>query len=269
MISVNDGKTRIAQSGCMITIEQLSPKAHRISIMGAFHQDDAKQIVAFAKEGGGGNVLFDLTSLADFSLAAVSEELVHLPALFEWVYSLGRIAVISDEGWLRTASRLESALLPGVEYQVYDDDETEAALAWITGASDRPHEGAFHEIDVGHPEIAAYELSGRLTREESERGVAAARARFDTEGCTRLLLVIKHWHGFDLDRLLSREILSGKLEMARKVERYAIVGGPKWLRTYAEFTGNFFPGEIRGFELGEQDAAVAWLTEEREITAAA
>ena len=63
----------------------------------------------------------------------------------------------------------------------------------------------------------------------------------------------------DLDRLLSREVLSGKLEIARKLERYAIVGGPKWVRRYAEFTSAFVNAEIKSFELEDQDKAIAWL----------
>ncbi|WP_252259487.1 SpoIIAA family protein [Erythrobacter aurantius] len=249
----------------MIEFEQIAPHAHRITVMAEFRQADAQALAGFVKEqqakGGGGNLLIDLTAMAGFSWSAVAEEMVHFPLLLKWAYGLDRIAIVSDEEWVRTSARLESALLPGISYQVYDDDEAETARAWVLEQVENPHTGAFHEIDVSDPKIAAYELSGRLDREESEKGVAMVRAKFDLEGCTRLLLVIRNWHGFDLDRLLSGEVLNGKLEIARKMERYAIVGGPKWIRTYAEFTSNFFSGEIRGFELEDQAKAIAWLSE--------
>ncbi|MBT8389105.1 MAG: STAS/SEC14 domain-containing protein, partial [Altererythrobacter sp.] len=142
---------------------------------------------------------------------------------------------------------------------VYDEDEAEAAKAWVLEASTSPHAGAFKELELGKPGLAGFELSGRLDRAESERGVALVRKRMEEAGCNRLLLVIRNWHGFDLDRLLSREVLSGKLEIARKLERYAIVGGPKWVRRYAEFTSAFVKAEIKSFDLDEEDQAIAWL----------
>lgn len=247
----------------MIDIEKLSDNAHRIVVIAEFRQADAERLVEFAKQrtdaGGGGHVLIDLTALGDFTLSSVMVEFAHVPILLKWVYGLDRIAIVSDDDWVRTAARLESALLPGVSYAVYDEDEAEAARAWVLGKADTPHKGAFHELELGKPAIAAYELSGRLDREESERGVAAVRARMQDPSCTRMLLVIRKWHGFDLDRLLSRDVLAGKLEVANTLERYAIVGGPKWVRVYAEFTSHFVKAEIRGFEEDELDQAVTWL----------
>ncbi|MEL7446362.1 MAG: STAS/SEC14 domain-containing protein, partial [Pseudomonadota bacterium] len=217
----------------MINIKQLSDTAHRMTVMAEFRQDDAQKIVDFAKEqleeGGGGNLLIDLTSMAGFSLSAVTVELAHIPSLMKWVYGLDRIALISDEEWIRTAARLESALLPGVVYEVYDEDESDAARAWVLEDADSPHTGAFHEIDTGRPSIAAFELTGRLDREESERGIAMVRARLEDPGCSRLMIVIRRWHGFDIDTMFSSEVMRGKLDLIGKLDRYAIVGGPGWI----------------------------------------
>jgi len=121
----------------MLDIEHISPTAHRMVIMAEFRQEDAQRIVDFAKQqnesGGGGNLLVDVTALAGFTFGAVAIELAHIPSLIKWLYSLDRIAVISDEEWIRTAARLESALLPGITYQVYDDGEADAARAWVVG----------------------------------------------------------------------------------------------------------------------------------------
>ncbi|WP_394730314.1 STAS/SEC14 domain-containing protein [Altererythrobacter sp. GH1-8] len=247
----------------MIEIERLSDKAHRMVVIAEFVQADAEQLVQFAQErnaaGGGGNLLIDVTAVTDFSFSAVAVELAHMPSLIKWVYGLDRIAIISDNAWVRTGSRLESALLPRVTYEVYDENEADAARAWIMEESAGPHTGAIRELDLGKPGIVAIELAGRLDREESERGIALVRQRMEETGAARMMLVIRDWHGFDLDRLMSREVLSGKLEIARNLDRYAIVGGPKWIRSYAEFTGAFVKAQIKAFALDEQDKALAWL----------
>lgn len=247
----------------MITIERISPHAHRINAIAEFREADVEQLIDFVKERGeageGGNLLIDTTSLADFSFAAVVREFGHMGMFLKYIYALDRIAIISDEEWIRTAARLESALLPGVVYQVYDDDEADAALAWVLEEVDQPHTGAFHPLDIGKPGIAAFELSGRLDREESERGVAMVRAALEDPDCSRLMIVIRNWHGFDADASISREVMAGKLELIKKLDRYAIVGGPSWIRNLSGVFGALLRPDIKGFDLDEMDEAIAWL----------
>ncbi|MEE4153191.1 MAG: STAS/SEC14 domain-containing protein [Erythrobacter sp.] len=247
----------------MIAIERLSPRAHRITVMGAFHHADAAEAIAFVKRqreaGEGGNLLVDATSLAEFSFPALSEQLMHLPTLLRYIYSLDRIAILSDEEWLRSAARLESALLPGVEYQVYDDDEAEAALAWVLEESDEPHRDAFREFDAGKPGIAAFELTGRIDAAAAERALALIEQRLSAPDCSRLLVVVKHWHGFDAALLLKTDLYSRKLDLIDRLERYAIVGGPEWLGAMAETFGKVIKPRIKAFDLDELDEALGWL----------
>lgn len=249
----------------MIDIEQIAPHAHRIVVMAEFRQADVETLLEFVstqnKLGGGGNLLIDVTAMSGFSFAAVLEEIGHMGAFLKYVYGLDRIAIISDENWIRTAARLESALLPRVEYQVYDDDEIEAATAWICEQVDEPHRGAFRELDIGKPGIAAFELAGRLDREESERGVAMVRAVLEDPDCNRLMIVIRGWHGFDPDAAISREVMAGKLELLKHLDRYAIVGGPAWIRAMIGPMDALLQPELRGFELEDEDKAIAWLSE--------
>ncbi len=249
----------------MIDIEKISDKAHRIVVMEEFHQADAEKLVDFAKErnaaGGGGNLLVDVTSVAGFTLSAVTVELAHIPSLVKWIYGLDRIAIISDEEWIRTGSRLESALLPGVTYEVYDDDEADAARAWIMEEAEGPHTGAFHELDIGKPGIAAFELTGRLDRAESERGVAMVRARLEDPDCSKLMIVISNWHGFDVDAMFSSQVIGGKLDLIGKLDRYAIVGGPGWIHGMVGPIGMLLKPDIRAFDLDDKDEAIEWLEE--------
>ena len=257
----------------MIDIERLAPHAHRIVVMAQFQQDDVKTLLDFVKERNaakeGGHLLIDVTSMAGFSWSAVAEELGHMGAFMKYIYGLDRIAIISDEDWIRTAARLESALLPGVTYEVYDEDEADAARAWIMEEVDEPHKGAFQPLDVDSPGIAAFELTGRLDREESERGVAMVRAALEDPDCSRLMIVIKTWHGFDPDAAISREVMAGKLELMKHLARYAIVGGPGWIRNLASTFSILVKPEIKSFDLDDQDKALAWLSDNKRVTAAA
>lgn len=246
----------------MIDIEPISPKAHQILVYGEISAEDVKKFIAFVETQNeaqaGGNVLFDLVSMAGYSFGAVAGELSHAPALIQWITGLDRVAVVSDEAWIRAAARLESALLPGVTYSVYDADEADAARAWVLAESDRPHAGAFRERD-SEPGIAVFELAGRLDRAESEAAINAVREKMADPACRRLMLVIRKWHGFDPDAAFSGKVLQGKLALIDEIERYAVVGGPGWLRQMAEMFGALMKPEVKTFALADEEAALVWL----------
>lgn len=249
----------------MINISPLTPHAHCIAAVGEFRQADVETLITFVKDhnekGGGGNLLIDVTSLADISLSAVLKEMGHMAMFAKYIYSLNRIAIVSDEEWIRTAARLESAVLPGLVYQVYDDDEAEAARAWIMEEVNEPHKGAFRELDLGKPEIAAFEVVGRLDGPESERGMAMVEARLSDPKCTMLMMVIRHWHGFEAELLFSPSLMSSKLKLIDKIDRYAIVGGPSWVGGVAQTMGMLIKPQIKAFELDDENEALEWLGE--------
>lgn len=122
----------------MIDIERIAPDAHQFLVYGEISRDDIAAFIAFAKaqveSGERSHALFDMTSIASLpTLSAITLELANMGTLMKWVYQLDRIAVVSDEAWLRAASRIESALLPGVSYAVYDADEADKARAFVLG----------------------------------------------------------------------------------------------------------------------------------------
>ena len=45
----------------------------------------------------------------------------------------GRVAVVADQGWIRAATKIESALLPRISYRVFKPEGRDEAFAWVTG----------------------------------------------------------------------------------------------------------------------------------------
>jgi hypothetical protein len=68
----------------------------------------------------------ELTSLAGYMARA-------LPLLGK-LDKFGRIAVVADQAWVRSGTRLESAMLPMLNYRVFMPEERAEALAWVAGA---------------------------------------------------------------------------------------------------------------------------------------
>ena len=56
--------------------------------------------------------------------------------LFGMLRRFGRVAVVADQAWIRLGTRIESALLPFISYRVFEPDQRDEALAWVTGTGE-------------------------------------------------------------------------------------------------------------------------------------
>ena len=77
-----------------------------------------------------------LYRIGDFTLptlGAVAVELARIPQLFRFVRRFDRMAVVVDKAWVRKASELEGALIPGLRIKAFDLGQEEEAEAWLQG----------------------------------------------------------------------------------------------------------------------------------------
>lgn len=94
-------------------------------------QNAIEEIIALSKDIEHGQLLYRLHRFPWPSLAAIGVKFGHLPELFKMLGRFDRCAVLSDEGWLRTASDIEGALIPGLEIKGFEMSQIEAAKAWL------------------------------------------------------------------------------------------------------------------------------------------
>ena len=247
----------------MITISELAPNVQQVKISGKVQSADMRQVVDLAETIGKGaekaSLVFEVENVEGLEWSALGEELSHLPAMWRMLTGLDRIAVIADQSWLRSAARIESALLPGVTYEVFSRDKAEQARAWARGEIDRPHADAVRLVDVGHSSIVAFELDGRIDEDNAATVIKDARLALEKTGARRMMARIKNWHGFDPSLLASGDIAKSKMDFIKQLDRYAIVGGPEWMRSLAETMSPAVDLEIKGFDLDEEGEALGYL----------
>ena len=101
-----------------ITGDDLTAAMDRLDhVMGA-HQTVHVFVEAHSIEG------LELTSLPSYTARAMS--------LLGQLNRFGRVAVVADQAWLRFGTRLESMVLPFITYRVYEPEQREEALAWVS-----------------------------------------------------------------------------------------------------------------------------------------
>lgn len=75
----------------------------------------------------------------------------------------------------------------------------------------------------------------------------------------RLLGRITKIEGGELGPLLGHEFLQMKVGMLKRVERYAVVGGPLWLCAWIQALAPLVSLELRHFAADHEAEAWAWL----------
>lgn len=77
-----------------------------------------------------GTMLYRIKEFDLPTLGAIGVEFKKLPELFKLIGRFDKAAVLADQSWLRVASKVEGALIPGLEIKAFElDEEAEAWLA--------------------------------------------------------------------------------------------------------------------------------------------
>ena len=172
-----------------------------------------------------------------------------------------RVAVVTDQGWLRNVVGAENAVLPGVEVQAFAPADRAAAESWVSEAPPRPGPGLVW-LDAARPTLLAFAVRGTLRAED----VAAFGDRLDrasASGKVDLLAVIETTPVPGLDALGSK-LAELQIQALRETRRYAVVGGAGWLGSAVSFLAPLLPVTVKTFAEGEETAARAWLDEGRD-----
>lgn len=126
----------------MLTFTPLSPRAIAIVAEGHFTAGDVAPALArletILDETPQLDILADVRGSPSIALSAIAEELKHLPLLIRLIRAVDRVAIVADAEWVRAASRIESAIIPGVHYEVYERKDEAHARAWLLRETDQP-----------------------------------------------------------------------------------------------------------------------------------
>ena len=79
------------------------------------------------------HVYVETHDVTGMNLSALPHHMGRAFPLFGKLNRFGRVAVVSDQAWMRVGTRLESAMLPNISYRVCKPEERDDALAWALG----------------------------------------------------------------------------------------------------------------------------------------
>lgn len=115
---------------------------------------------------------------------------------------------------------------------------------------------AIRRIDTDRDDLCALEIVGRFTAADLENTYGLLEAAYDRHEKIDLLVRISDYEGFDWNAALDDSIISAKSKALRHIRKYAVVGGPAWMRLALGVFAPFLSIEMRHFP--PQDEAAAW-----------
>lgn len=256
----------------MIEFQDAPAAVLAFAAVGHVDRDDVKAVEAAVErrlaEPGPVGLLVDLSRLDDVTAGALAEEARFEIGLIGTWSRFPFIAVISYREWLRAAARFFGPLAPGVEMRAFKPEAREAALAFAAQAGVVPEPAeAVRLLETGDPAVHAWEIDGRMTREDVDRVSAPLRAAFDRGDTVNLLVRMTDYDGFDASILTERSLIALKLAALRHVDRCALVGAKGWMERFASLMDPLLAPHVRNFAPEEENDAWAWVLDRDPATA--
>jgi hypothetical protein len=119
----------------MITYTSLSPRALEAVVEGRITREDVREAFermdALMGSADKVDMLADVRAGVHIDLAAIGEEMRHLSQVGRMLGRMDRVALVADPAWVRAIGRIESHILPGIDYRVFDRAHAEEARAFV------------------------------------------------------------------------------------------------------------------------------------------
>ena len=248
----------------MITYIDSARDVIACSVSGGFTSDEMETLVSKVEQALETNakthMFVEIDGVADLDWSVVVQLMPREFAILREPGRFGRIAVVSDDPWIRLWTRAESALLPGISYELFRTRERDRAFTWVQGFIDEPHAAALTVIPTEDPSVLAYAIDGSVTAADMDKALAEFGPRLESGSSPlRGLARVGELDFPNFSALVKERYLDLKAETHRRLERYAVVGGPEWLRKAVKWMAPLLSFEIRHFDASQEPEAWQWI----------
>ncbi len=118
---------------------------------------------------------------------------------------------------------------------------------------------AIRRIDTNRSDLCALEIVGHFTANDLENAYGLLEAAYAEHDKVDLLVRIKHYDGFDWGAVFDEGTIRGKAQALRHIRKYAVVGGPSWMRAVLTVFGPLTAVKTRHFRSSDEGAAWEWI----------
>ena len=210
------------------------------------------------------NIFAEIDSSITLTLEGLWRDVVNSISNFGLRKKIDRLAVVSDSKVYSALLRIEGMVFSSIEMRVFAPEDRDEAFAWASKEPEslpkpEPQKRAIRFLQTTSDKVFAYEVDGRVTPDDIRETVKEMKSHFDRNEKVNVLARMSGYKGFDLSALLIDDLYRMKYHALSKVERYAVVGAPTWMRNFLELIDPAFRVKIRVFESEQENAAWEWI----------
>ncbi len=165
-----------------------------------------------------------------------------------------RVAVVTDVEWISSMMKAFGFVMPG-DVRVFDVDDYEAARVWV---SEPPSAGRLEFELREDSSVLVLRPAGELEAADFARVSEKLDPYIVKVGkLAGLVVVAEEFPGWDNFAALTSHIRFVR-EHHSKIRRVALVTGSRFLAALPRVADCFIDAEVRKFDWGERDDAIAW-----------
>ena len=171
-----------------------------------------------------------------------------------------KYAVLTDHGWLATLTSGIDFLTPKLEVKTFKLNEGERAHQWLKAEPATAHAApGLRQIELANDRLLGLAIIGKLSPDDYDRINVLVEEKVRHHGKARLLLEVVSTEGVNARTLW--EDLKASLKLYKDLERVAIIGDQRWLKTSVKLSDLLTPGlELAAFGSTEHQRAIHWLS---------
>ncbi|WP_099827414.1 STAS/SEC14 domain-containing protein [Oceaniglobus indicus] len=250
----------------MLTVRELKPNVHEITLRGVLEKDDIERmerdLTPVLKGDGPIGLIVRAEDWQDITADALAEDAkFEFGMLARWS-KVAKMALVTDLQAFAAVLKWMDPILPMIDMRAFASSEVAAAEAFVSDLPAKPGEATGTGVTLladGRDGVIAYEIDGRITAADVDRVLAPLDALMQTDDRINLLVRFKSYDGFDPAILIDGSVMGSKMQAINHLGRYAVVGAPKWMAAMAGTVGAMMPFEMRTFDPTEDDAAWSWV----------
>lgn len=118
---------------------------------------------------------------------------------------------------------------------------------------------AIRRIETDRDDLCALEIVGHFTAADLENTYGLLQGAYAEHEKIDLILRITHYDGFDWSAAFTEATIRGKTQALQHIRKYAVVGGPGWMKIMIGIFSPLTSIETRHFDMDDEDAAWLWI----------
>ncbi|GJD82331.1 STAS/SEC14 domain-containing protein [Methylobacterium haplocladii] len=122
-------------------------------------------------------------------------------------------------------------------------------------------DGSVIQRDAPRADLIAFEIKDRITESDTEWMSAITDDAMKVHDKIDMLLIMSNYEGSDLGAKFDGYANEVKARSVAHIRKYVVVGAPLFARAMITLSGAVMPVETKTFDLAEEAAAWAYLTE--------